>query len=53
MEKDLSDATDPLTIEGMKERLHAKWERMNRRNGDDNDDEENNEEALFMARTTR
>ena len=50
MEKELNNSTDPLTIEGMKERLHAKWERMNRRNGDDNDDDENNEEALFMAK---
>ena len=43
MEKELNNSTYPLTIEGMKERLHAKWERMNRRNGDDNDDDENNE----------
>ena len=48
MERDLNDASDPLTIEGMKERLHSKWERLNRRNGNDDDDNSDDEMALFM-----
>ena len=48
MERDLNDASDPLTIEGMKERLHSKWERLNRRNGNDDDDKSDDKMDLFM-----
>ena len=48
MERYLNDASDPLTIEGMKKHLHSKWERLNRRNGNDDDNKSDDEVALFM-----
>ena len=46
--RELNEASDPLKIEGMKELLHSKWERLNRRNGNDDDDKSDDEVALFM-----
>ena len=50
LEKTVNDATNPLDIETVKERLHSKWERINRRKDTDDDEDETGAEALFTQK---
>lgn len=50
MEKALDDASSPLDVEIMKERLHLKWEQMNRRYSSEDNDELVSSEALFTRK---
>ena len=48
MEKTLNCNTNPLTLESMKERLHSKWEKINKNGEEDTyEDEDVQGEALF------
>ena len=51
MEKTLNCNTNPLTLESMKERLHSKWEKINKNGEEDTyEDEDVQGEALFAKR---